>query len=81
MDKFYKYLLPIILLVIAFGVSTFLNNEFVLFAGWVISLIWLNRVAFEFQDKFVKILTIILLSVTIIFFIVLLFGALEWSSG
>lgn len=81
MNKFYKYLLPVVLLIIALGISTFINNQFVLFLGWVISLIWLNRVALEFNNKFVKITTMVLIIGTIIWSILLLFSAQQWSIG
>ncbi|HEY4512442.1 MAG TPA: hypothetical protein VJH63_02135 [Candidatus Paceibacterota bacterium] len=78
MNKFYKYLLPVTLLIVAFGISALMNNEFVLYIGWVISLIWLNRIGAGFQNKLVKILTAILLIVTIIWTAGLLLWASAW---
>ncbi len=78
MNKFYKYLLPVVLLVITFGVSTFINNQLVLFIGWIISLVWLNRVASGFKNKVLTIITATLIVISIIWGIVLLFYVSAW---
>ena len=78
MNKFYKYLLPVVLLVIAFGVSTFINNQLVLFVGWIISLVWLNRVASSFKNKALTIVTTTLVVISIIWGIGLLFYMSAW---
>jgi len=63
MNKSIAYLIPITVLTVAYGLSVFVNNEFILFAGLLISLIWFNRVAAMFQDRAIKILTMIIIIV------------------
>jgi hypothetical protein len=65
MNKFYKYLPPVVLLVVAFVISTFTNNQFVLFIGWIISLIWLNRIASKLNHKIIVIISAIVGIVTV----------------
>lgn len=78
MNKFYKYLLPVVLLVIVFGLSTFIDNQLVLFIGWMISLVWLNRVASNFKNKALTIITTALIFISIIWGIGSIFYMSAW---
>jgi hypothetical protein len=80
MNKFYTYLLPVVLLIISFVTSTFFNNEFILYIGWVISLILMNKIAHSYQNKIVKKIILALFVLTVICTIGLLLWASAWSS-
>jgi hypothetical protein len=75
MNKSTAYLIPVIVLAAAYGLSVFVNNQIILFAGLLVSLIWFNRVATTFQDKAIKILTMIAIIVIAIWAV----GLLMWG--
>jgi hypothetical protein len=82
MNKFYSYLLPIAFLIIVYGIAiVLLNDELVAYIGLLVSLIWLNRVADKFNNKIVKVLTLILLTGAILWGILILYVAWGWRAG
>lgn len=78
MNKFYAYIAPIGLLIFSFAITSFTNNEFILYVGWIISLIWLNRVAHSYHNVVLRILTTTFLIITIIWTICLLIWSSAW---
>ena len=77
MNKSIAYLIPVIVLAVAYSVSVFVNNQIILFVGLLVSLTWFNRVATTFQDKAIKILTMIAIIVAAIWAV----GLLMWGSS
>jgi len=67
MNKFYSYLSPIAFFIIIHALAIMLfNNEPIAYFGLLISSIWLHRVASKFDNKVVKILSIVIFSIAIL---------------
>lgn len=82
MSKFYTYIIPIFFFAIVSYISIIIfNNEAFVFAGLIISLIWINRIGVKFDNKIVKIITLSLLVLFILWAVLMLFVARGWSSG
>jgi hypothetical protein len=61
----------------AYGLSVFVNNEFILFIGILVFFVWSNRVAAKFNDKIVKVTTLTLIIVVAVWVV----GLLMWGSS
>ena len=77
MNKSIAYLIPVIVLAAAYGLSVAMDNQIIIFIGLLISLVWFNRTAAKFEDKAIKILTLIAIIAVAIWAI----GLLMWGSS
>ncbi len=77
MNKSIAYLIPVIVLAATYGLSVSMDNQIILFVGLLVSLVWFNRVAAKFQDKAIKILTL----VAIVAVVIWAAGLLMWGSS
>ena len=78
MNKFYTYILPVCVIVISLVISVIIDNQFVVYGGFVVSLIWLNRIAAKYDNKILKIITLLAIMLTVIWTIGLLMWASSW---